>query len=57
MKSKNLRITAATAMAAIAFGVAAPAASAAETPQAPVAHSRAVAPLELTPRTPAWSCA
>lgn len=49
MKSKILRITAATAMAAIAFGVAAPAASAAETPQAPVAHNRAVAPLELTP--------
>ncbi|MFE3762533.1 hypothetical protein ACFXPI_12315, partial [Streptomyces sp. NPDC059104] len=49
VKSKSLRITAATAMAAIAFGVAAPAASAAETPQAPVAHNRAVAPLELTP--------
>ncbi|MEU2872823.1 hypothetical protein ABZ769_27045 [Streptomyces olivoreticuli] len=49
MNTKHLRISAATVMAAIALGVAAPAAGAAEIPQAPVAHSRSAAPLELTP--------
>ncbi|MEV4872323.1 hypothetical protein [Streptomyces syringium] len=53
MYAKNLRIAAATVMAAVALGVAAPAAGATESGQAPAAHNRTVAAaaleLELTP--------
>ncbi|MGW1076449.1 hypothetical protein [Streptomyces sp. NPDC002537] len=48
MNRKTLRISAATAMAAVAFGIAAPAASAADVNRAPAAQSAPAAQPELS---------